>query len=535
MQNARYRHIRYILIVLVAVTAGPFLAQADSGRLPSGVKTLLRTADPVVVTPQELSGFAGCVIANLGLFRVASGEVKPVPFQVDEKNEEEEWVFTAGNQPNPEDGNGLFDGADELVFIAKDIGDRAAGPEMFSGLDGVKRTAELVISDHEGHAGYVYLIGFAGAAPRAGVDYVSYNPDEKMIATEYYRMGFHPACPIGIGYLAALPAAGGKGFNPVDRMKIRGKGKTVGITLRRNEEDFVSKDVAYIDGPVRIVRRSKNYMKLPLGIPTPSAVIDNIFYRDFFYFPTEAYVPFNPVTMARWVSYVVSGATAYTSIDLCEKAKGTVFYNANNTEGTVIDGRMSEKEKNLDRGFSDWLALMHKDKEKGIHFGWVSQMIIDEQVATVLKNWLAEKYPAIPAPPKEGTLGYYARLKKWLKKWHPDLYRQWQPGLYYCDDKTHEAPPEACPGSYGDIGFVKDLDEFVAGLPEDLPSFESGIYRLTNVLYCVPGYELGDEVRYLNIIDRPLQVSVQDLGDALTTEETEQSVPDEPEKEKNQS
>ncbi len=502
----------YSLFFLIVAMTTPLFAQqstdeqrTDGGR-ETGLKTLTRIADPLIITADQIPDFSGRSLSHLGLFKADSQGLTAIPFQIDEKDEDGEWIFPFGKKANPEDSNGLFDGSDELVFMAKDTGDRT---QDFPRLTGIKKVAELTVTAHDGMIAYAYLIAFDCEAPRASEDYVTYHPDEKRITTTYYEMGFHPEAPICIGYLAALPAAGGDGVSPVDRMKFRASSKTVGINipLKRNEENFKVKEIAYIDGPVRILCRTKNSLTLPLGIPTPSATIDNIYYRDWFYFPVEAYLPFNPVTMAKWLSLVVKESTTYTSMDMTSKAFGTVFYNSNNLEGTVIDGQMSEREKNLDLSPFDWLALVHKNKAENLHVGWLSRLIIDERVATVLKTWLHEKYPEKPAPPMEGDVGYYADLKQWLKEQHPDLYDQWQPGLYYVDDTTQAEPPEEQPGSIGNIGFFKDLEEFVAGLPDDLPKFESGVYRLTSVLYCIPGYELGDETAYMNIIDRPLSVS----------------------------
>ena len=139
----------------------------------------------------------------------------------------------------------------------------------------------------------------------------------------------------------------------------------------------------------------------------------------------------------------------------------------------------------------------------------MSRLLVDEQVAKTLTDWLYEKHPDTPAPPPEQASGYYAKLASWLMEHHPDMYKLWPPRLYYNDDISQPDPPEDHPGHYGDIGFMKEVDEFVKGLPDALPKFENGIYRMTSLIYCIPGYELGDEVRYLNIMDDPLLVTVE--------------------------
>ena len=51
--------------------------------------------------------------------------------------------------------------------------------------------------------------------------------------------------------------------------------------------------VAWIDGPIRVVRRTKNRQTLFWKIPTPSATLDNIYYANAFEFPTRVDLPFD--------------------------------------------------------------------------------------------------------------------------------------------------------------------------------------------------------------------------------------------------
>lgn len=410
---------------------------------------LSRSVDPLVMTTKKLQEFSGAEISRVGLFNYRDGAFAPIPFQIDEKDEDDEWVLPLGDEANAEDGNGRFDGTDELVFMVRDAGDSApAGSKP----EGAQKVAEIVIDDPRGGSGYVYIASFKDRAQLSTVDYVGYNPQTKRVNADMYEMGFHPKFPIGIGYLASGKAAGGDGLSVIDRMKVRVEATALlGIEFKRNEEDFSSVDVAYIDGPVRVIRRTRNRMVLILSIPTPSAIIDNVYYRDFFFFPTEVNVPFN-------IGAVIREATVRVTVDLSAKAKGITFYNSNNRgAGLVFDGVMSEAEKKLNVEPFEWMVQV--TNRPGNHAAWLNRLVIDNKVGS------------------------------------------FKPKLYYLDDVTVADPPDDTPGHYGDVGFIID----------NLPDLDSGIYRLVSIMYCVPDYKLGMEKKYLDILDKPLRTTVHQL------------------------
>ncbi len=410
---------------------------------------LKRTADPVTVAAKNFSAWESPQIKNLGLYRLADHSLQLIPFQVDEKNKDGDWVFPYGKEANPETGNQRFDGQDELVFLARDTGPRSAkAPD----LPGARNIAEICVSDPEGGAAYAYLILFSETAPNSPQDYVQYDPCKKEVSSDCYHLKFHPDFPLSISQLTTLPAAGGDGNNYIDRMKIRLKAKArFGIRVSRNEEDFTSVDLAYIDGPIRVIRRTRNRMVLFLSIPTPSAIMDNVYYRDFFSIPSEVNIPFN-------VGLVLKKAALHTSIDLKPQTGTRRFYNSNNPEGVEIDGHPSEQEEQLDRSPFVWTAQAVNDPENNRHFGWVKRLRIDKEVADIV-----------------------------------------QPALYYRDDLKTPDPPETHAGHYGDVGFIIN----------DLTRLESGVYQLEILMYCVPEYEPGDEAACLKILDRPLTTTIR--------------------------
>jgi hypothetical protein len=149
--------------------------------------TLNRPKDPVVLNGSSLTPLVGADVGKIVGFRYVGGW-QQIPIQIDERdvvdlakpyNASAKGVavlqYCDPNTYTGADSNLLFDGDDELVFMAFDAGDKASGPDP----SGVVANSglEIRITDPiDGGVGYVYLFRTTGGlAPGAGQQYVSYN------------------------------------------------------------------------------------------------------------------------------------------------------------------------------------------------------------------------------------------------------------------------------------------------------------------------------------------------------------------------
>lgn len=407
-------------------------------------KTLERQQDPVVISgeklPIEVLGFP---IANYGLFAFQDGRFVPIPFQIDEKKNGD-YVFTSGPKASKDDDKGRFDSDDELVFMVKDSGGYA--PQIFWP-KGVKIGSVIELVDPlDNKRGWTFLFVFDSPAPRSDVDYVSYDNSTETIFAQRYVMKYHPKAKLGFGYLAITKEGNGHGedVNTVDRLKIRFEADTLfGAHISKNEEDFTAKTIAWIDGPVRVIRAVSARIVLFWKIPSPAARLNNIYYFNQFEFPTKVDFPLKPST-------VIKNSVFRVSSDGRCNVLGGLFYNSRNPNGVILDGRMDESEKALDMGTYKWSVATGDDKYPG---GWLNRLFYDK------------KSPV-----------------------HPQL--------YYVDDKGHLDAPEDEPGSCPDIGYIIEKIELIS----------SGSLELSSVMYQIPQYKPKAEVEYLNIIDYPLVV-----------------------------
>ncbi len=440
----RFAHWRWSLWLLLALA----LSLGFERRLgAANPKTLKRSEDPVIVTGKAMPGALGWPVAQTRLFAVKNGQARAVPFQVDEVKSNGKFALTYGPKRSTEDG--LIDENDQLVFMVVDAGDQGGAESLPPGFDAA---VELQLNDPvDGGRAWAYLARYPqNAPPLSPLDYVRFDNARTRVDTSRYAMGFHPRATMSIGLLATKPAGGGTGENVVDRLKIRASAEIRGGLglVERNEEEFFSQTIGWIDGPVRVIRSTSNQVRAIATIKSPSAYLDNIYYFNAFEFPLELFLPFNPGMLSNNPKVRVS------TDGLCSLPPGNTFYNSRNLQGVTVDGAMSEAEQKLDLAPYEWSVVQDRNKKAA----WINRLLYDH---------------ASPAKPL----------------------------LYYRDDRTHAEPPEDEPGECGDIGYqLLYLDQV-----------RRGRLTLTSVLYQSNNFSLGRVQEYMNILDQKLQVVTRAL------------------------
>ncbi len=312
--------------------------------------TLDRDRDPVVLTGLDLPSFSGLPVDRIAAFRFQAGWIQ-IPIQVDERDVVTFNQVYGGGYPQAEgidvetytdpgtyvgaDTDPLFDGDDELVFMAADAGDRTAlawnrPPGLIAG-SGI----EVAISDPlDGGMGYVYLFETDGTLdPGAGVSYGSYTfdllagsyPDDYDLAngpnledsefvSPLYRTHFSDRW---IRDELEVTTAGSSGVDILDRHKnLFGPG-----VCQRTEETFSNGEGAFfanLSGPVRSIR---SYMGANSG---PLTQREHIFYEGRQDIVTSLRVHAIPGVMDLY--------------DYSPDATGMTYYNDLNPVGVVVDG-----------------------------------------------------------------------------------------------------------------------------------------------------------------------------------------------------
>ena len=270
-------------------------------------RSLTRSIDPIEVSGFEVPNMTGVEISRLRVFMSRNGHVRPVPFQIDQKGSENDWIWSAvydsatlddgfdeeesefivgqknliyDDQDPP--GKSIFDKNDVVVFLAIDAGDKDRKSIMRLGAD---KLLELEITDPVNQSkGWLYLAYFESDAPAiSDMRYVQYEPEQFRVSGPEHAFLYSP------NQTMILDDFQLDGISVFVANKIRGE-VTAGIGPITLDIEFSEKDIrgyssAYINGPVRIVKRSVEYIQLGSGIASPDVNCDH------FHYPWHAEIP----------------------------------------------------------------------------------------------------------------------------------------------------------------------------------------------------------------------------------------------------
>jgi hypothetical protein len=386
-------------------------------------------------------------LGALRLVRYRKGRFEPIRFQLDERTLEGDWIFPYGKKNNLSESNGLLDGQDVLLFMARDAGERAtqdASPQGASSL------AEIGLEDPvDGNMAWVYLAVYEDQPPSLSPlpDYVRYNHETEEVTTDFNYTKFmitEDGLHTGFSDIGAiLPPAGGTGENRLDRMKTRIQIRFFFnlVPLSFNEETLGQDVVAYIRGPVRVIRRLEQFFKLPFSLRGMTSFTDLHVYENIVVVPVEIHVP-------KGVDKVISYSKVWFGADFAPNVVGSFFRNSENLQPLIIDGRMSEAERQFSTKQDKWRVF----------YGPTGAMLIRGLF-----------------PPE------YAGLAEIRQR--------------YVDDLSVVHLPERYEGS---IGLVQT--EMVSKNPQP------GRYRIRMEVCFPPHYREGDETDCLNVEDNPLRI-----------------------------
>jgi len=448
----------------VAVVPGAEAGSLSAAAVPgcqAEQRDLDRFADPVVLRGEILEGLLGSPVDSLRLLAWREGRGEPIPFQVDEYTEDERKVLPLGRENNREEGNGLLDRRDELVFMAHDLGDRVLAscrpPGSAKGL-------EIEVRDPlNGKQGWCYLLLFEkDPPPLSPVRYVNYDWDANRIWTPYYDNLDQVERKKGKTYrkifyvsMDTTPLGGGEGVDYIDTMKFVGEANLLYslITFRADHGDVAADTIAYRLGPVRGIRRSYGVIKLPFNLNGPKVVTDVCFYETLFSCPLVTKVPFNP-------KVVFTNVRVRFGTDLNRQAAGMMYFNSRNPLGYLVDGLPAPAEQVMDNGRDDW------------------RLYTGAQGTMMMRSI-----------------------------WDEDYLKQATVKVYFQDDPSVLDPPENVPGNYGASYSVSTLANIRAG---DYCAWLDWYFPPHFYDPERPAYLDRDKVQaYLNLHDHPLVIRVE--------------------------
>ncbi len=311
-------------------------------------KNVPLSADPVIISGSDIPKMIATEIDGLRMFSYRAGVYEPIPFQVDQRNSNGDWVWdVALDQEKTFDdedikGKKIFDENDLLVFLSKDIGEKGVSPRKY--LNSVLVMEIEVIEPATNSTGWTYLAFYDTDIPKVSqVRYMNYIPDEQRIISPIYEVVYSKD---HIGVLKEMKL---NGQLIMDRIKFRINAKFklgfVKIPLNFNEEDPTGYIDGSIMGPVRILQRAVVSMRLPLGLKISDINCDHLYYPEHYEVP-----------LLFSISSLVKKASLLLSADYIKYPFQKVHSNGDKLP-LILGENSSETLQSILNMEGDWIAL----------------------------------------------------------------------------------------------------------------------------------------------------------------------------------
>lgn len=316
-------------------------AAADGG--PAG-----STGAVALLTESDLLCLQGVPESRVALL-ACRDRCAAIPWQLDERTDDGVLVLDRGPVSLLDTPPELIDGNDEIRWMSEDSGRRARVEELPSDADcrvEVRLHRPEVAEDR-----WVYAVALPGIAPRSPRSYVRYDPERDILVGERVSLGYGGPTP---KYLALHPTGGGDGPNLLDRLKVRVSARFLGfVPVHRDEGDLSTEFVGWHAGPIRVVRRQRQWARVGFGLRSPTFVSDAFFYRDFAELPVSLRLNFPP-------TYFFRGVEVRARLDFRD-LRGWRFL-APGMAGPVAVGQVSAADlRRINGAEGTWFALFGND------------------------------------------------------------------------------------------------------------------------------------------------------------------------------
>ncbi len=352
----------------VLMTAGAVSAQFTAQPL-----TRCGSSDSLaVVLAGDFPALPGAPVDQLTLLNYRDGHLSPITVQVDQRDAEGRFLLDGETTPgNP---TRLLGPMDEIVFRMADAAARlpavTANPEQTP-------LVEIEFNDPQtGSRGWVYAKVSDTASLVSGTKQITYNKEADSVETGRYKIGFSGQRPFLVDSFQWGVPDHGWSPNVLDAMKIRHQGKMFGfLSFRRTSNDYTSRLTHVKEGPLRIIRRTENRVRILWKLKTPALFIDYVMMPDSFIMDTIVDIPFN-------LGLVLRDVETLTTVDWRNEPAlpELTIRSPATTPGLRVDGQMSA-EKNHFNTISDTRLSIHSD------YGSVSlDLLIPEDFA--ITPWL---------------------------------------------------------------------------------------------------------------------------------------------------
>ena len=215
---------------------------------------------PVILSAYAHYSFAGFPLESFRLIRNYKGVAQVIPFQIDEKNLYEDFVMEhhlgSEKEEFPAQGNGLFDGNDELSFMGSDTGSTAipttwnfAKPSYLFRVDAFPGAKE----EEKGSVFVAIYIDPKTRPPLSQRRYVHFDIKKSKIETSHFHYAFDPNNYLTIREVELITHdKTPKKLIQSSSFYLKADLKYF-LTIRVGHQDITSELKAYKIGPIRVL------------------------------------------------------------------------------------------------------------------------------------------------------------------------------------------------------------------------------------------------------------------------------------------
>jgi hypothetical protein len=272
-------------------TAGAAPADQPPSATSTSAEGCSATDQLVVLSGNDLMPLVGTPVRELSMLRASPTGLRPIVFQVDRRDAQGRYIIE--DAAGAESGDPLLGLHDELVFLASDAGARLSDIARHSK---TAKLAEIRLGETPGMPpSWVYASNSNDAHPVRGNHYIQYNAVSDLITSAAYQLGFDMQLPFLVDVFRWKTDTG-EGWSPdiVDTMKIRHRGTFLGfIPFTRTHRDYSSRLTGVKAGPLRVIRRTENRIRVLWHLKTPAVHIDYVVMPGGFVMDTVIDIPFD--------------------------------------------------------------------------------------------------------------------------------------------------------------------------------------------------------------------------------------------------
>ncbi len=290
----------------------------------------------LVLSASQLSSLIGNNVDEMSLFHMRSQKNnstenwQPIIFQIDQKDKQGRFIIQTDNKIPAR-----LSAQDELVIRKKDLGIQLdPDAEIFNQF---KLIEVKVINEMSDVMGWFYINTMPGQPLIFNLKKreLSYDKKQDTITTRAFKTGFSHSKPFLINFFYWRLAEDKWSDDLIDMMKIRHSGRFFGLPFHRSQDDYDSVLTAIKEGPLRIIRRTENHIRVFWKLKTPVLYIDYIMMPDGFIMDTMIDIPFK-------ISFFFSELETFTTMDWNPvQPEPLLIFNNRIEEPVPVDGKES--------------------------------------------------------------------------------------------------------------------------------------------------------------------------------------------------